>query len=175
MNGSDGIAGGETWKDSAAEGGGRESKKNGSRGGEHYVALGKPRDRDHLRPEAWGPLNAEFVDHMRTGGRPQIRPCLNRCSPPRRLLRLLRRWHGPLPKRRLLRLAASTLAQPSRLVSTSSISGLFRHRHFDPSYLKSRSILRSLQRRTFHIHGTVPAYRSAYSYPWISLACLNSG
>jgi hypothetical protein len=53
---SDGMVGREARKRSVVGGGGggRESRKDGSGGGELYVALGKPRDRDHLRPEAWG-------------------------------------------------------------------------------------------------------------------------
>jgi hypothetical protein len=46
------------------------------------VALSELGDRDYLRPEARGALNAEFVEHMRTGSRPEIRRCLNR-HPPR--------------------------------------------------------------------------------------------
>jgi hypothetical protein len=54
VDGSDGMAGRETRNGSTAGGGGEENRKDRSGGGELYVTLGKPRDRDHFRPEAWG-------------------------------------------------------------------------------------------------------------------------
>jgi hypothetical protein len=72
-------------------------------------------------------------------------------------------------------LAVSIHDRPSRLASTPSISGLFQRRRFDPSYSIRRSILLSLQRRTLPIHGTIPDYRSAHTYLWISPASMISG